>query len=258
MSEFLEIRLKGDGIKPGLIRSHEIAEILESFETFVVNETIKRNPSIKREDIIVGVYEIADKSIGLRFKTTIATLVIPAFTQAAVAISDGNFEKLSPKSLDSLQKISSFTKKHNATTELNLVNANKKLAEITKDTIIPKPIKISGLTEISAKILRVGGKLPKAMLELHDGNIIYCGIPENLAKDLGRKLYEVVIFSGLAVWDAETITIEDFTITEFKDAPKEDPLVALRKIRDLVGSTFDEIPNVIEYVNNIRREDEIA
>jgi hypothetical protein len=106
--------------------------------------------------------------------------------------------------------------------------------------------------------LRVGGKSPKAMLELHDGDIIYCGIPENLAKDLGRRLYEVVIFSGLAVWDAETITIEDFTITEFKDAPKEDPLMALRKIRDLVGSTFDKIPNVIDYVNNIRREDDIA
>lgn len=258
MNDSLEIRLKGDGIKPGLIRSHEIAEIIESFENFVIAEAIKQNPSLKREDIIVGIYEIADKSIGLRFKTTIAALVIPAFIQASVSIVDGEFDKLSPKSLDSLQKISNFTKKHNAVTEINLVNANRKLAEITKNTVIPRPSKISGLTEISAKILRVGGKSPKAMLELHNGNIIYCGIPENLAKDLGRKLYEVVIFSGLAVWDEENIAIEDFTITEFKDAPKEDPLVALRQIRDLVGSTFDDIPNVIEYVNNIRREDDVA
>ncbi len=47
MDEEIQIRLKGKGIKPGLIRSKEIAEILESIEEMVVAETLIVSPSLK-------------------------------------------------------------------------------------------------------------------------------------------------------------------------------------------------------------------
>lgn len=48
MDEEIRIRLKGQGIRPGLIRSKEIAEILESIEDMVVSETLKADPTLGR------------------------------------------------------------------------------------------------------------------------------------------------------------------------------------------------------------------
>jgi hypothetical protein len=70
MDNEIQIRLKGTDVKPGLIRSKDIAEILEYIEDFVVYQALQTDNELKKEDIIVGLYQIEDKSIGLKFKTT--------------------------------------------------------------------------------------------------------------------------------------------------------------------------------------------
>src|SRR5690554_2634513 len=125
MDEELKIRLRGKGIKPGLIRSKEIAEILESVEEMAVAEALKKNPDLLREDIIVGFYAIEDESIGLKFKTTFAAAVVSAFVSAVEAVERKDFDDLTPQSMNALKVVSSFSKRHSCDAIIGSGNNNQ-------------------------------------------------------------------------------------------------------------------------------------
>jgi len=156
MNETIEIRLKGQGVSPGLIRSHEIAELIEAFEDFVSAEAARSSPEVRRDELVVGLYAIADASIGLKFKAGLAAVNVPAFVAAAAHLAAGNFHELSPHSLRALQKVVAFAKRHGAVAELKMADASEPLAVVTADTVIPEEPRIRGLAEIAAKTLRVG------------------------------------------------------------------------------------------------------
>lgn len=252
----IEIRLKGDGVRPGLIRSHEIADILKAIEDIVTSESLAMDPSIKKDEVVVGLYEIADASLGLRFKSSLGGLAMTAFIATSEAIACSNYASLTPQTLKALETISNFTRKHNATAELKATGTNQVFAEIRPETTIPKSISISGTTELIAKVLRVGGKSPRAMLELNDGSIIYCDIPVEIAIELGHRLYEPVIFSGEATWNAGSFEVEEFKVYGFKEMPTRNPLDALAEIRNLIGNKIS-IQDAVEFTSLLRRDGDI-
>lgn len=252
MEEAIVIRLRGEGIKPGLIRSHEIADILCAVEDFVVAEAMKRNPNFSRDELVVGLYEISDQSVGLKFKTTFAAVVVPAFIAASQAIAAGDFEAVSAQSLKPLQAISSFSRRHGAIAEFKIGEGAVPIAEITPATVIPEEPKISGATEITAKILRVGGKVPKAMLELQDGTVIYCELPVEKAIELGHRLYDTAVFSGYATWNGTTLDLEDFTIYDVREAPSRDPYDVLSELRVALKSDLRVSGSVSDMVRSLR------
>jgi len=251
MDDEIKIRLRGDGVKPGLIRSKEIAEILESVEEIVVSEALRKNPELHRDDIIVGVFAIDDASIGLRFKTTFAAAVVSAFVSAAEAIERADFDYLSPQSLNSLKVLSSFSKRHSCDAIIGSGIAEE-LAVISPNTVIPPPSYIFGQTEILGKVIRVGGKSPKAMLELTDGSSLYCEVPEDIAKQLGHQLYSLAKFEGSAKWNSKTLELEEFKINNVKDFPNKEPRDILSEISRIVGDTFSNITDVEDFVSSLR------
>lgn len=253
----IEIRLVGDGVRPGLIRSHEIADILKAIEDIVAYESLSLDPSVKKDELVIGLYEIADASLGLRFKSSYAALAMSAFIATSEAIASSNFAALAPQSLKALEIISSFTRKHNAIAEFKIVDTNTVFAEIRPDTEIPKALNISGNTELIAKVIRVGGKNPRAMLELSDGSVIYCDIPVEVAIELGHRLYEPVIFSGMATWNASTLEVEEFKVYGFKEMPTKNPLDTFSAINKLIGNQLTNI-DVVEFVSSLRRDGDIA
>lgn len=256
MGEEIRIRLKGQGIRPGLIRSKEIAEILESIEDMVVSETLKADPTLSKEHIIVGIYAIEDRSIGLKFKTTMASVVIPAFLATAEAIGNEDFDSLAPQTVKSLQVISNFSKKHTCNAIFG-TNGQTEIAAITPNTQIPLPTYIVGLSEIVGKVIRVGGKKPKAMIELTDGTTMYCEVPENIAKELGHQLYSLARFYGLAKWDSKTLELEEFQITSVEEFKNIDPSLMFKELANILGKKFTDIIDVEEYVSHLRYEGDV-
>lgn len=251
MDEELNIRLKGQGVKPGLIRSKEIAEILESIEEMAIAEALKVNPDIHREEIIVGFYAIEDESIGLRFKTTFSAAVVPAFVAALEAVERNEFEALTPQSVNSLKVVSSFSKRHSCDAIIGS-SSNKQITVISPNTEIPSPSYIYGQTEILGKIIRVGGKTPKAMIELTDGSALYCEVPEDIAKELGHKLYSLAKFEGTAKWETQTLELDEFRIHTVREFPNMDPSKVLGELSGVVGSEFTGIKNVLDFVSDLR------
>ncbi|WP_018015521.1 hypothetical protein [Teredinibacter turnerae] len=251
MDDELKIRLRGEGIKPGLIRSKEIAEILESVEEMAIAEALKNNPDLSKEEIIVGFYAIEDESIGLKFKTTFATAVVSAFVSAAEAVERGDFESLTPQSMNSLKVVSSFSKRHSCDALIGTAS-NKEVTVISPTTEIPSPTFIYGQTEILGKVIRVGGKSPKAMIELIDGSTLYCEVPEDIAKELGHKLYSLAKFEGAAKWQSKTLELEEFKIHTVKEFPNTDPTKVLGELSGMIGDAFSEINDVCAFVTDLR------
>lgn len=253
MENELSIRLCGEGVSPGLIRSKEIAEILHAVEEMAVAETIKTDPSLEKNDIIIGFYAIENESIGLRFKTTFATTVLSAVVLALQALEEQNFEKLTPQSINSLQLISRFSKRYSCNAIIGS-GLTEELTTITPSTVVPSRTFISGQTEVLGRVIRVGGKTPKVKIELIDGTTLYCDVPEDIAKELGRGLYSLAKFKGYAKWDSVTLNLESLNISSFEEFPNNDPCLVLGEIASLVGNDFQDVENVIEYVSNLRNE----
>jgi hypothetical protein len=257
MSDDIEIRLTGEGIRPGLVRSHELAEILAAVEDFVSAEAAHASPDARREEIVVGLYEIGDSSIGLRFKTSFAAVAVPAFVAASQHVAAGDFHSLSPQSLKPLQVIADFAKRRGATAEFKAGVVREPIAKIDASTVIPQQPRITGLTEITAKTLRVGGKIPRAMLEMLDGTVIYCEIPEDVAVELGHRLYKLSTFTGTATWDSTTLELEYFKIESFRSFEAQGFSKTLADLRSEIGLSFIQTGDVNQLASSLRRgEDE--
>lgn len=252
MEDTIEIRLTGNnGVKPGNIRSRDIAEVMSAIEDLVVAETLKKNPKLDRESIFVGLSQVQDKSIGLFFKASIAELIIPTFVFASSAMANERFEDLTPQALRSLKTISDFSKKYTCSAQFKV--GNDLLAVVDPYTKIPQAPKIEGPTEITGKVVRVGGKTnPRVMVEMSDGTVVHCDVQKELAIELGGKLYKEAIFSGHAKWNARTYELEDFRITSIKDYPQRTPLEALEELRSLVGNEIDAIKDVNGFLAKLR------
>ncbi len=253
MDEEIKIRLRGEDVKPGLIRSKEIAEILESVEEMAIAEALNHNPELNKDDIIVGVYAIEDKSIGLKFKTTFASMVASSFISAAEAIERQEFEYLTPQTINSLKVLSGFSKRHSCEAIIGSGTDND-LAIISPETVIPSPSYVYGQTEILGKVIRVGGKNPKAMIELTDGSILYCDVPEDIARQLGHQLYSLAKFEGFAKWESKTLELDEFKIHSVKEFPNMEPSKLFGELSNMLGNQFSSVSDVDGFVSSLRND----
>ena len=254
MDDIISIRLEGNGVSPGFIRSREIAEIIEGVEDMIIAEVIKADPKCTRDEIIVGIYKIENKSIGLAFKTTVASLAIPAFIGVTNAISHEGYEHLTPQALKSLRTISRFTKKHYCNA-IFAVNDGASLAVLRPSIDIPEDIVIEGRSEIIGKVLRVGGKTPKALIETTDGSLVYCDVGKEEAKSMGHMLYSLARFTGKCTWNTRTKKLIDLHIDSVEQFADCEIASSLQKLALLAGACFSAIEDVPSYVSKLRRED---
>jgi hypothetical protein len=253
MADDFQIRLKGEGVSPGTVRSRDIAEVLEAVEDLLVNEVLARNDELRRDEIIIGLYSVEDRSLGLAFRTSHSPTILPVFVSTAEAISRNDYESLTDGSIEALRHISAFTKKYSCDALFD--TGSRTLATISVDTNIPRESVFEGSTEILGRVLRIGGKTPRAMIELVDGSVLYCAIQEELAVDLGHNLYCHVKLSGIAKWASKSLDITEYRITGFKKFEETKAITVLRELSSLVSGGLAESEDVVQYVNSIRQGD---
>lgn len=251
----IQLRLSGKHIEPGLVKSRELADILTSVEEMIASILVREDLSIKKEDVVVGLTEISGGSIKLKFSSIKQAAAVSALMIAASAVTGGNFENLPRSSVTSLQTIASFARKHNCLAELMTLEPECTVAKITSETEIYFRPTIIGETTIYGRILRVGGKTPRAMIETLEGELIYCDLDVELAKQLGQKLYKLVSLSGVAKWDAHDLILEDFYIKKMGEYEGRSISSAVDELSTVIGQYFKDIIDVPAYISEIRGGD---
>jgi hypothetical protein len=249
----IRIRLAGQDVAPGAVRSRDLAEIISSAEDAIASIVVRDNPELRKDEIVVGLMSIDEGSVSLQFATTLPQLVLPAYSQMAQSIQKDDYEHLPPDSINSLQNMTAFSRRRNCQLEFYADDGGRDpLAVITPQTVItPIPL-MTGLTTIHGKVIRVGGRKPRLMIELPDGQSVFCEIGYELARQLGQRLYSWVGLWGTAKWRSNDLSLQEFRVeqvTQYEDTPLTQ---AMASLSEAAGEYFEGIEDVQRYVSELR------
>ncbi len=249
----IEIRLTGEGMAPGRIRSKDIAEVIESVEDMITSVVIREHPDLKRESIIIGLKNIQDGSSRLRFSPNLQELTLPATRRITRSIKENSFGGLPNSTIHSLKKLSAFTRRHQCYAEFLEQNGKiELLAVLTPEVKIPDIYPLSGETTIYGEITRVGGTEPSIQFRTFDEKITYCSTTKSIAREAGSKLYSRVGLKGRAEWNSETFEIENFHVTDISDYEETSVSAAFEELQRLFSSSFNAVEDVDGFVSEVR------
>lgn len=251
----IAIKFVGRGMVPGAIRSRELADIIDSFEEMLADVVVDRHSNIEKDDVLVGLATIGDGSIRLGFNTVMVSVVVAAYLSVASAVDKNDFTSLPQSSLTALNRIVAFTRRHHCVADLLSPDTDERIASITPETDTKVSGLIQGQTTIYGRILRVGGKTPRVMIETMSGATLSCVVSLEIARELGERLYEFAEFSGIASWSPNDWKIAEFRIQSFTVSSTKTPEQTINELRSLVGQYFEGV-DAEAYVSSIRGETE--
>lgn len=131
----IEIRCVGGDVVPHNVRAGDLAGLLEAVETLIVASVLHEHPELTRDDIIIGLTDVQNKSLGLHFTPSLPQIIIPEFERIAVAIQERKFDALTPDARDALRKIATFSRKHRCVTQLRTTGRDDVLATIDQELV---------------------------------------------------------------------------------------------------------------------------
>ena len=257
-SELIEIRLFGDGINPESLSSRDLADLITGFENTIIYTLAEKNPEINPEYAFISLTNIKPGSARLQFKPTLVPEILSAYLLVIIAMKSGMYENLPSKSVDSLIDVSKFLKKKRCNAEFHYNKSDSvehQSAVLSPETVIELPacFKIKGETTLYGKVLRTGGKDPRAQIELNSEEILYCKVDEKQAQKLGKFLYKQIRMKGIATWNKLDDTICNFEIKEVEEFQQQSLADRFKKISELFGSHFEDIDNPNEYIEDLRK-----
>ncbi len=258
MDEYpLELKFAGGDIEPSIVRSRDIAEVIESFDEMLTASILSTNPDLRREDLIISFIHIQEGSVRLQFRPNLRPVALAALQAVSVALCSGNFQNVPRSSVKCLNSIQTFTRRYNCTAELrDNAQAAQPLASIDQNTVIKKSALLIGETTLFGEIIRAGGQTPRVMFRIPPDRVIYCDGSYEVTKQLGEKLYSFACLKGMAQWDPETLDVEALTITELVSSPSQPITQTLDEIGRVCRQFYLDIVDVPAYVSSIRGSEE--
>ena len=252
----IEIRLKGDGMTPGLVRSRDLAQLIEAVEDMIAAEVAASHDDIKKEQIVIGLSDVVPGSVTLAFASSTEELTAPALERIAHSVETNDFYALPEDSIKSLKVLSKFSQAKNCTAEIYAVNGSEKLlTAITPETRIQDYEPIRGETIIYGVVTRVGGaneESPTIQIRTIEGRLLYCTANRKNAKIAAQCLYQQIGLMGIAEWDIKTYEIKAFTVTEISNYEATPLSEAVESISQSYGEYFDAIDDVDSFVRELR------
>ena len=260
MNRIFQLRFTGGGVKPDVVPARELAEIIIATEEAISSIALQRNPGLNPDEIIVGLVQVENKSLGLSFASSSPDVVGSAFKEITSSISRRSFTSLPTKSLRGLRVLAEFNTSHNCRTEFwnGDIAAVAPLAEMNVgfELFLPEEKFIRGETVIYGKVERVGGVEPKVRVRLSEYEVVSCRLNEGLAKELGQHLYADVGLKGQATWDAKDHSLVYFRVEEILPYEGIGAVQAAYALNDAARGAYDAVKDVQGFVRGLRGEDE--
>lgn len=252
-SEFIGIRLIG--LKPEDLRAGELAKVISQFEDMIAAMVKRDRPLISKDELVVGLVHIENKSVGLEFSTKLPELALPAYFGITDAVATERYLDLPGETLRHLRDFHSFIKSKNCECEMFSRNGKINLkAVLLPKTIIPEHPKITGQILVFGRIIRVGGEEPRVMFDVPNGKTLFCKVKnEDLARQLGQRLYTWVGLQGTAVLNSDTLDITEFRVEEITEYEgKKSIKEVMLDLSALANEYYSDIDDVEEYVHHLR------
>ena len=256
MKPIFQLRFTGGGLKPGVVPSRELAELLIAAEEAITSLALQRNPALNPDEIVVGLMSIEDKSLGLAFASTTPDVVVPAFKELADRVAHRSFADLPSRSLRGLRVLAEFTTSRKCRTQFWNGDARPSapLAEMEEgfEHCLPVEHFIRGDTVIYGKVERVGGVEPRVRVRLSGHEVVSCYVSEGIAIELGSRLYSEVGLRGQATWDARDHSLAYFRVDEVLPYQYAEAVPAALALRAAAHGVYDGVADVVGHVEGSR------
>jgi hypothetical protein len=253
----VEIIFSRKGLRPGLIRFKDLAEVLTAIENAVASLMVKGDSSLTQDGVGLCLVGVKEGSAVFRLEGMAPSLIHPAFEAFTHAIAT---EGAAPTQqvTSSVQKIQILCAKYNCSAEFRNRSGSKwPDAVIRAAREIPLEVeqhsRIHGETIIYGVLESVGGVEPKAWLRTRSERLGF-EVTRDEARALGARLYSAVGIRGIAAWSAATGEIESFKFIELTAYEETSLKKAFSELAEEFGHFFDAIEDVDAFVLKQRQE----
>lgn len=255
----LEIVVKRDGITPATFSAHDLAALLVAAEKSVAAIVKSDYPEIDTSGMILGLTDVIESSAGFVVRPSHINYQGPAFAEWTKSIGSDSFDGLPRAAYEGAEILSKISSRLDATIGLSM-RANGSLTSVDivpeMELTAPAPALLRGRTEIFGEVVGVGGaKDPKVKIRRHNRPVMTFGVDKALAQRLAEYLYRHVGLSGEAIWDAESHDILSFHVTDVLSTSPKPLGEALSRLAEIARPYYDEIPDAVAYVRNLRDGD---
>ncbi|NVO86552.1 hypothetical protein [Hymenobacter terrestris] len=248
VTEFL-FRLHGGGASPTSFSAKEVAEIIMHLES-AFKTLLEAEEGEKAEQFYISLVDVVDQSNGLRLVPNIPALFTSVFIAITTALAIQDYSGLPVKTIEDLQQVRKVIRTRGC--EGDFMVDNQVVASIKPNTKIEVAASgiVRGETILYGEVTRIGGREPRARISLDTGQIIICNVKQAVARSLGAKLYSKVALKGYATWTVSNYELTDFQIESFTDYNPVPPVEAFDRLRDLLGTYWDEIEDVDSFLHS--------
>lgn len=236
-------KTNGQDLRPGVVSSRKIAELITAFEEAIAAIVIAESPQLKKEQIVVGLEGIQTGSVALSFVVNPYDLVMPAARKMGNALENNDFSGLNNPTRECLRKLKNLVSEYQGgvVTIFEKNGSTKQLAVLTAESVIPAAQYIKGDTTLYGEVTRIGGKKPKIQIVNFEGIPISCKATKELVMRVSNKLYQTIGLRGTAKWDIDSLEMIEFQAEEllpYEEAPLKDFFAGLAAI---VGEDFVDV-----------------
>ena len=256
-ADILELKFEGNGVNPGSVKPHEIAELVNSFEKSLLSTIKQNNPEIDTENLLFTFESLKNESLGIGFKTIaypsdnvdLKAIVVAGFLTITAGFNEGNFSALPLLAISHLKTFTKFSKRHDCSGTFKhndqVVTSFTPSTEINTDRI--KWLKEE--TTLFGKLIDSGGENPNVHIKISDDQTIIFKVSESEAKTLAARLYEKVAVNGIAKFNPKTLEIIEFKLIEITPYAPGKTLSAIKKLRSITNGFWDNF-NTNDEINN--------
>lgn len=208
------------------------------------------------EELIIGLAQVVDESIGFAFTSNQPEIARSAYTELTTATSNRLFRSLPARSLEGLRTLTSFSRQRNGRTQF-WNGGERPILDLPPEfgIEVPAPEYQRGETVFHGKIERVGGVRPRVRLRVSDRQIVYGDISEEQSRELGSRLYSHTALRGQATWDAQDGAVVYFRVEEILHHERGKASAAFEELRQAAGGAYDQIEDVDLFAHRVREGD---
>lgn len=235
--------------------SRDIATVLKLLEEAIAAGEIYRDetdtlPIVSVESVTSGSAKILQK---------INSSYVATVTAISLALSTGDFSSLPVNSHKKLHELSDWVTKKNLSCSFAWIDGRNSIISQEKPVPPVKQIPVYTIRTIYGMLISVGGQPALAKLVPLSGGakLPPVKVSRDMAKDLGKKLYDVVGLTGKAVIDVRTDTTLSFEATRILPykGVAANIVEAMRKAEQLSPGVWRDV-NIEEFVAGMRDEEE--
>jgi len=244
--------IDGEGVSPNTVDVRDLFDVVKNLEAALAL-TAKDSGADESDDLQFSLVDISSGSDTLTF--ALSDKMYKATSKIAHAVKT---QDLTGIPITAHPRIYDLQRKSvTSNWSLGFISNGNGIpdAVIRPDGGLLKPARIEGQTTLYGKCDRPGGSNPPtARLRLLSGDWITVNLRnQQMAIDIGQRLYQVIGLEGVAKWNTEKWALESFKAQKITSYEETEARAAFSILSESAGSFWDKV-DPEEYVNEIRSD----